>query len=104
MRRRVVFGAEAAADLEALGHTPEMRIRRASGQLARWGQGPGLYRVRTPTDVAACEILEDDRTLVVYAVVRRRDVMRMLVGDEIDKRVRARRMSALSHGRWWRPD
>ena len=49
-------------------------------------------------DIAACEVL-DNQVMLVYAVVPRRDLLRMLWGSEVNEKVRRREMSRLTHGR-----
>jgi hypothetical protein len=51
-------------------------------------------------DIAACEVLEDEGLLLVYAVVPRRELLQMLWGSEVDRQVRHREMARLTHGRW----
>jgi hypothetical protein len=51
-------------------------------------------------DIAACELLEDEGLVLVYAVVPRRELLRMLWGSEVDEQVRRREESRLAHGRW----
>jgi DNA-binding transcriptional regulator LsrR (DeoR family) len=60
----------------------------------------GLVQVRTPMDVAACEVLEDRELVLVYAVISRRELLRTLWGPEVERKVRDRAASRLEHGRW----
>jgi hypothetical protein len=60
-----------------------------------------FLHVRTPMDVAACEVLEDKGLVLVYAVVPRRELLAMLWGSEVERKVRHREVSRLMHGRWW---
>jgi len=60
----------------------------------------GLVQVRTPMDVAACEVLEDRELVLVYAVISRRELLRTLWGPEVEQKVRDRAASRLEHGRW----
>jgi hypothetical protein len=59
-----------------------------------------LLQARTPLDIAACEVLKDEGLVLVYAVVPRRELLRMLWGSEVDQRVRRREMARLMRGRW----
>ena len=100
MRRyRVHVGAQALQ--VARGLPPEragrlrMAIRQAS---ARDGSG-GLFLVRTPRDVAACERLRDREVLLVYDIRSREELQRLLVGDAIHGAVRRRAMTRLMHSR-----
>lgn len=79
-----------------------LEIRRVAGAAPAAGSAPGsdgrIVRVRTPMDIAACEVL-DNQVMLVYAVVPRRDLLRMLWGSEVNEKVRRREMSRLTHGR-----
>jgi hypothetical protein len=67
------------------------------------GAGPApkgrFVQVRTPMDTAACEVLEDEGLVLVYGVVPRRELLRMLWGSQVDRQVRRREASGLMHGR-----
>jgi hypothetical protein len=51
-------------------------------------------------DIAACEVLEDQGLVLVYAVVPRRELLAMIWGSEVERKVRRRAVSRLMHGRW----
>jgi len=45
-------------------------------------------------------VLEDEGLVLVYAVVPRLELLRMLWGSEVDLQVRRREMARLMRGRW----
>jgi hypothetical protein len=81
-------------------------LKREIGRVAaaapdpRSPQSRRLLQARTPLDIAACEVLEDEGLVLVYAVVPRRDLLRMLWGSEVDRKVWRREAERLMHGRW----
>lgn len=81
-------------------------MKREIDRVAGWAPGAGsgpnrrFIRVGTPLDIAACEVLDDEGLVLVYAVVPRRELLRMLWGSEVDRRVRRREAARLMHGRW----
>jgi hypothetical protein len=95
----VHVGAHAREVGRALPPERAGRLRRAIRRASAADRTPGLFLVRTPRDVAACELLEDPRVLLVYEIRPVRELMRMLVGDQIDDAVRRRSMGRLAHSR-----
>lgn len=105
------FSAEAAEQLAGLHRRRQGMLKRelervagaapAGGSAPGSGSGPDgrIVRVRTPMDIAACEVLEDEGLVLVYAVVPRRQLLRMLWGSEVDRQVRRREMAQLMRGR-----
>jgi hypothetical protein len=87
-------------------------LKREIDRVAGWAPGAGsatdagstpgrrLLQARTPLDIAACEVLEDEGLVLVYAVVPRRELLSMLWGSEVDQRVRRREAARLMRGRW----
>ena len=90
MRRlQVRFSAAAAEQLAGLHRRRQGMLKRelervagaapARGAAPAGGSAPGpgsgpdgrIVRVRTPMDIAACEVLEDEGLVLVYAVVPR---------------------------------
>ena len=51
-------------------------------------------------DVAACEVLKEERVVLVYAVLSRRELLQRLWGSDVDRQVRGQELSRLMHGRW----
>jgi hypothetical protein len=106
-RLRVHFSADAADRLATLNPRRQGMLRQeivwVAGRIdrAESGSRDRLLQVRTPTDIAACEVLEDRGLVLVYAVVPRRELLRMLWGPEVERKVRQRAASRLEHGRWW---
>jgi hypothetical protein len=87
-------------------------LKREIDRVAGWAPGAGsatdagftpgrrLFQARTPLDIAACEVLEEEGLVLVYAVVPRLELLRMLWGSEVDRQVRRREMARLMRGRW----
>jgi len=75
-------------------------MRRALEQRAASIPSPGLIQVHTALDVAACEVL-GDRTVLVYAVSPKRELVEELLGEEINERVWRRRTSRHQHWRFY---
>ena len=61
-----------------------------------------LVQIRTERDFAACEVLADQRILLVYAVIPRSDLLVRLIGPALESAMRMRHLGALTHGRGWR--
>ncbi len=60
----------------------------------------GLRRVETPPHVAACEVMEDERIVLVFAVLASRELLELLWGEAFERRIRHRGGERLTHGRW----
>lgn len=95
----VYLSSEALAGLRLTPRHRQGRLRRALRTLAASG-AEGLVQVRTPLDVAACEVLEE-RLVLVYAVIGRRELGAVLWGGELEARLRRSEESRLLHGRWY---
>jgi len=95
-------------ELEKVAGTAPRELERVAGTAPAAGSAPSpgsgpdgrIVRVRTPMDIAACEVLEDEGLMLVYAVVPRRELLRMLWGYEVDRQVSHRELARLTHGRW----
>jgi hypothetical protein len=98
-RLRVHYSEEAAARLGTYHRERHGRLRHEVSRVAVSRPERRFIRVETALDVAACEVLED--VMLVYAVVPKRELMRMLWGPGVDEMVSRRRISELTHGRWW---
>jgi hypothetical protein len=93
----VRFSAQAAEQLATFHRRRQGMLERAIDKVATSApvapSAPGapsaptwrLVQVRTPMDIAACELLEDEGLVLVYAVVPRRELLRMLWGSEVDE-------------------
>jgi hypothetical protein len=75
-------------------------LKREIDRVAGWAPKGRFVHVRTPVDIAACEVLEDEGLVLVYAVVPRRELLRMLWGSQVDRRLTRREMARLMRGRW----
>ena len=75
-------------------------LKREIDRVAGRAPKERFVQARTPLDIAACEVLEDEGLVLVYAVVPRRELLRMLWGSQVDQRVRRREMARLMRGRW----
>jgi hypothetical protein len=73
-------------------------------RFAASGPAAGFRRVETPIHAAACQVLEDEALVLVYAVVSRRAILELVWGTEFDGRLRVRRCERLVHGRGWDRD
>ena len=58
-----------------------------------------FVRVSTVLDIAACEVLDDQEVMLDYAVVPRRELLRILWGSEVNGKLGRREVSRLTHGR-----
>jgi hypothetical protein len=99
-RPRVHFSADAADGLATLNRRRQGLLRNEIVSVAASARAGGPLQVRTPMDVAACELLEDRGLVLVYAVIPRRELLRTLWGPAVERKVRDRTASQLSHGRW----
>jgi hypothetical protein len=75
-------------------------LKREIDRVAGRAPKERFVQARTPQDIAACEVLENEGLVLVYAVVPRRELLRMLWGSQVDQRVRRREMARLMRGRW----
>jgi hypothetical protein len=98
---RVHYSDEVAARLEGYHRSRQGRVRLEVSRVAASRPERRFVRVETALDLAACEVLADRGMMLVYAVVPKRELMRMLWGPEVDEMVSRRRISELTHGRWW---
>jgi hypothetical protein len=96
----VRLSAQAAEQLATFHRRRQGMLKRAIDRVAASAPTGRFVQVRTPMDIAACEVLEDEELMLVYAVVPRRELLRTLWGSEVDERVRRREESRLMHGRW----
>jgi hypothetical protein len=99
-RLEVRFSAEATEQLATLHRRRRGMLRRKIERVAASAPKGPYVQVKTPMDIAACEVLGDDGLVLVYAVVPRRELLRMLWGSEVDQQVRRRELARLMHGRW----
>jgi hypothetical protein len=99
---RVAGAAPAGGAPPAGGSAPAAGSAPGPGPRSGPGSGPAgrIVRVRTPMDIAACEVLEDEGLVLVYAVIPRRELLQRLWGSEVDRRVRHREVARLMRGRW----
>ena len=101
MRRpRLRYSAEAAERLATFHRRRRGMLKREIDMAAASAPKERFVQVRTPVDIAACEVLEDKGLVLVYAVVPRRELLRTLWGPEVERKVRDRVASRLDHGRW----
>jgi len=100
-RLRVRFSAKAAAQLGTFYPHRRGMLKHELARVAASGPKGRFVQVRTPMDIAAGEVLEDEGLVLVYAVAPRRELWRMLWGPEVERKVRDRVASRLTHGRWW---
>jgi hypothetical protein len=75
-------------------------LKREIDRVARRAPKGRFVQARTPLDIAACEVVDDKGLVLVYAVVPRLELFRMLWGSEVDLQVRRREMARLMRGRW----
>jgi hypothetical protein len=96
----VRFSAAAAEQLATFHRRRRGMLKREIDRVAGWAPKGRFVQVRTPLDIAACEVVEDEGLVLVYAVVPRLELLRMLWGAEVDLQVRRREMARLMRGRW----
>jgi hypothetical protein len=89
----------AAADLDALHRRARGMLAIQLLTLARERPHGGLFVVYAAWHGAACEALEDRGVLLVHTVDRWMDLVRLVLGPELDRRHRQREALALMHGR-----
>ena len=99
-RLRVRYSPRAVTALHGIGWQRTRRIERALGKFAGSGAVTGLARIETALDLAACEVLKEEGTVLVYAVVPKRELLEQMWGGEFERRLRQRRGERLVHGRW----
>jgi hypothetical protein len=102
MRRRSVrFSSAARERLREVGHHRERRILRAVVRASASIGTRRLFHVQAGLDVAACELVDDGETVLVYAVCTGQEMLARLLGEEIFQRVSRRQANRLLHWRFY---
>ena len=99
-RFAVHYSRHAVAALRDIGWQRRRRLERALNVFAASAPVGGLRRVETPPHVAACEVMEDERIVLVFAVLASRELLELLWGEAFERRIRHRGGERLTHGRW----
>ena len=98
--QRLVFSAAAAAELAELKGQRRRMLERRLGELIGSRPAPGLVTVRSPVDLAACEVADAGRASVLVNAVRSLASMReALFGPQLARALWRRELSRLFHGR-----
>jgi hypothetical protein len=97
----VRFSSAARDRLRELGHQRERRICREVVRVSASIGTRRLFQVQAGFDVAACELVDDGETVLVYAVCARQEMLARLLGEEISQRVSSRRANRLLHWRFY---
>jgi hypothetical protein len=58
-----------------------------------------LVQIRTAMDVAAGEVIDDGKVLLVYAVLSRQELLRRICGTSLDRRLASRHMARVMRKR-----
>ena len=98
--QRLVFSAAAAAELAELQGQRRRMLERRLGELIGSRPAPGLVTVRSPVDLAACEVADAGRaSVLVYAVRSLASMREALFGPQLARALWRRELSRLFHGR-----
>ncbi len=98
--QRLVFSEAAAAELAELKGQRRRMLERRLGELIGSRPAPGLVTVRSPVDLAACEVADAGRaSVLVYAVRSLASMREALFGPQLARALWRRELSRLFHGR-----
>jgi len=104
--QRLVFTEAAAAELAELKGQRRRMLERRLGELIGSRPAPGLVTVRSPVDLAACEVTATSAaahaggaTVLVYAVRSLASMREALFGPQLARALWRRELSRLFHGR-----
>lgn len=96
----LVFTEAAAAELAELKGQRRRMLERRLGELIGSRPAPGLVTVRSPVDLAACEVADAGRaSVLVYAVRSLASMREALFGPQLARALWRRELSRLFHGR-----
>ena len=98
-RLQMHLSVPAAGQLEELHRRRRGRLKREIEKVASSAPDGRFIQVGTEMDVAAGEVIDDDKTLLVYAVIPRRELLRRIWGPGVDGRFGSRRVNRVMRGR-----
>ncbi len=102
MRRRSLRFSSVARDrLREIGDHRERRIFREVVRVSAAIGTRRLFHVQAGLDVAACELVDDGETVLVYAVCTKQEMLARLLGEEIFQHVSNRQANRLLHWRFY---
>ncbi len=96
---RVLLTRGAHADLNGLERHRRGRLTMWLGSVAAHEPPAGLLAVRSWVHLAACEVLERRRLVLVYAILDRHALQEELLGPKLSEELKDRQAARFMHGR-----